>query len=73
METKLTTKTVREHEANGRLIAAAPDLLAALNGLLDVNARQGVSDEDYEAAVEAANAAIAKAEGTPRGWQEVEA
>lgn len=45
-------------EANGRLVSAAPELLAALQGVLRVADRQ--TDEFY-----AARAAIAKATGMP--------
>ena len=45
-------------EANARLIAAAPDLIAALKGVLRVADR--ATDE-----FDAARAAIAKAEGNP--------
>ena len=46
-------------EANARLIAAAPDLLAAAKGLLGLAERHGW----LHVAVDAARAAIAKAEG----------
>lgn len=46
----------QEHEANARLIAAAPDLLAALKGVLRVADRK--TDE-----FDAARAAIIRAEG----------
>jgi hypothetical protein len=53
-----------EAVANARLIAAAPDLLAALRELADVS-RAYLEHMDAEdlAALEAARAAIAKAEG----------
>ncbi len=49
-----------EGDANARLIAAAPDLLAALNRLL-------ATDEDHETVEDwaAAKAAVEKAEGKP--------
>ena len=46
-----------ELDSNARLIAAAPDLLEALRGLM--------RDPEGSAARDAAWAAIAKAEGTP--------
>jgi hypothetical protein len=45
--------------ANARLIAAAPDLLAALKGLLAIEA----DSMDGEERIEAARSAIAKADG----------
>lgn len=50
------------NEADARLIAAAPDLLAALKELLD-QAVDDVDDRRLSPAVEQARAAIAKAEG----------
>jgi hypothetical protein len=50
---------VHSSAANARLIAAAPDLLAALKALLD---KADLNDWNQEA-YEAAEAAIAKAEG----------
>ena len=58
----------REREANARLIAAAPDLLAALHRLLNMTDHPMVNwpteslPACYEAQVQA-HAAIAKAEG----------
>ena len=52
---------LRETDANARLIAAAPDLLAALGGMLTV--AQSYQDEKGQRAVQAARAAIAKATG----------
>jgi hypothetical protein len=53
------------HEANARLIAAAPDLLAALNGFV-IN-EQNLNDEHFagvqERLMKLARAAIAKATG----------
>jgi hypothetical protein len=53
---------ILQSEANARLIAAAPDLLAALRNLLDASERYIFSDECLRER-EAARAAIAKAEG----------
>jgi hypothetical protein len=51
--------------ANAALIAAAPDLLAALEELLWAAARTSLeTDGDYSDAFAAARAAIAKAQGT---------
>ncbi len=55
-------------EANARLIAAAPDLLAALKDTLDFlerhsNRWDGVNGKHPQLVVTAARAAIAKAEG----------
>ena len=65
-----TQKPCKEMEANANLIAAAPDLLAALNRLVDLHLceQEGVgagmpTAEDWYEAVEAAEAAIEKAEG----------
>jgi len=52
-----------EMDANARLIAAAPDMLRALERLVWLNTSQGVSDYDYDTAMENANAAIARAHG----------
>lgn len=51
--------------ANARLIAAAPDLLAALEDLLDLGRAGFIRGEDIAVtrAVDAARAAIAKAKG----------
>lgn len=51
---------LEEADANGRLVAAAPDLLAALKGVLDAASRRDSAGE-HRAEV-AALAAIAKAE-----------
>ena len=50
------------HSANARLISSAPDLLSALVALLE-QADLGEVDEETAPIVEAARAAIAKAEG----------
>ena len=57
-----------ERDANARLIAAAPELLAALKGILDVLPRDkvhpvGYTDGKQDKANDAARAAIQKAEG----------
>jgi len=54
----------RQQEANARLIAAAPELLEALQGLL-AGEEIATSLEDYAAASEKARAAISKATGEP--------
>ena len=51
---------LQERESNARLFAAAPELLAALRGVLAVGPH---GEEEYDAAVEVALAAIAKVEG----------
>jgi len=53
-----------EHEANARLIAAAPELLAALDELVDALTAGYVPQQDGRMLKEA-RALIAKAEGTP--------
>ena len=50
-----------ESEANARLIAAAPELLAALRELLALGQQESIEDGDLEAAQAAAKAAIRKA------------
>ncbi len=56
--------TSAERDANARLIAAAPDLLAALALILaDYSAAYGGDEKDEPKAMKAARAAIAKAEG----------
>jgi hypothetical protein len=49
---------LEEHQANTRLVAAAPELLEALEGVLRVADRKTVE-------FDCARAAIAKARGTP--------
>jgi hypothetical protein len=53
----------KEIVANAHLIAAAPDLLEALEKILVLNATQGVGYDEWEGATEMADKAIAKAEG----------
>lgn len=53
-------------DANGRLIAAAPDLLAALRDLVAISSGKhddNAYNEEWTAAEDRARAAIAKAEG----------
>jgi hypothetical protein len=53
-----------ESEANARLIAAAPDLLATLQTLMGLSqAANGISEKNFVAAYQAAEDAIAKATG----------
>ncbi len=52
-----------ESAANARLIAAAPDLLAALEELLPAAARSIQGTTDGEPILQAARAALAKATG----------
>lgn len=56
-----TDRTEETDRANARLIAAAPDLLAALDGLLSLYRAQWGENE----ATTAAHNAIAKARGEP--------
>ena len=49
-------------EANARLIAAAPELLAALRGIIEIGKRD-LSNPKYDGYFEEARTAIAKAEG----------
>ena len=53
-----------EHEANARLIAAAPELLEALKGLR-ATIRYETANNDQQLALDKACQAIAKAEGQP--------
>ena len=48
---------------DARLIAAAPDLLAALNDLLADAVRLGITDSEYSGSAIEARAAIARATG----------
>jgi len=59
--------TGQTHEANARLIAAAPELLEALEDLvyLAEAAMREVGEYDIEAELADARAAIAKARGEP--------
>lgn len=52
-----------EAKANARLIAAAPELLGALEGLCSLAELRPGHLQDYKAAVAAARSAIAKATG----------
>jgi hypothetical protein len=52
------------NEANARLIAAAPELLEALEAFKAIDAFEGWHPK-YRDAIEKAEAAIAKATGTP--------
>lgn len=64
-----STMSAFAQEANARLIAAAPELLEALRGLLALDKehhQRGHDDEDICQEVQAARAAIAKAEGENR-------
>ena len=54
-----------EQEANARLIAASPDLLAACEWIVQPDHAIGSNAEFKEKATEIARAAIAKAKGTP--------
>ena len=60
-----------DHKANGRLIAAAPEMLEALRAILRECAithkhwGEGSNLKEANAAVDSARAAIARAEGIP--------
>lgn len=58
--------TEEEAEANARLIAAAPELLEALEWIVNPDYAIGSNAEYKHAAVEVAKAAIAKATGEPQ-------
>lgn len=53
-----------DNRANARLIAAAPDLLEALRGLLPDAVGNHIGGPDTQARIDAARAAIAKATGS---------
>lgn len=55
----------KEAAANSRLIAAAPDLLVALEGLLSAYNDPGNTGSTHDDKVKAARAAIAKAQVKP--------
>lgn len=59
--TGINDKWTPEDEANARLIAAAPELLAALRELLALGQQESIEDGELEAAQKAARAAIKKA------------
>lgn len=63
MVADLDWNTPLENMANARLIAAAPELLEAVNNLLDYVVIPEQRDSGYQAAVEQAEAALAKARG----------
>ncbi len=56
-----TTGAIRVAQANARLIAAAPELLEALQYLIQGRPGEAQFDRLYDARVNAARAAIAKA------------
>lgn len=61
----------KEHEANARLIAAAPEMLAALRGLVREHIKRGPFDEplgqsEQSPQINAALAAISKAQDNPQ-------
>jgi len=57
------SETGQENLTNARLIASAPDLLSALEGMLEHADMGEIHDEETLCAVNAARAAIAKAKG----------
>ena len=63
----LTVNMVKDYEiaqANARLIAAAPDLLGALQNMLaQYNTVHGTGDMEMQSAIDFAHKAIAKARG----------
>lgn len=74
MGVELATETIAEvcdgspcALADARLIAAAPDLLAAAIRILSLNRTQGVEDEDYRMAEEDLEAAIERATNGKEG------
>lgn len=63
---KIATLSATNFEANARLIAAAPDLLAELHRIVDANPRlwdEDMRDQFEQWAKNRARAAIAKVEG----------
>jgi hypothetical protein len=59
----ITTSTTDRDKANARLMAAAPCLLAAIQGLIDTCPACSDTTERFQAANDVARAAIAKATG----------
>lgn len=57
-------KSEKERDANRRLIAAAPDMLSALQSCYDMIAEE-CADGEYTEQAKAARAAILKATGEP--------
>jgi len=55
--------SISEEEANARLISAAPDLLSALDSLLNKINAHGLENKHMIATIEKAELAIAKAKG----------
>lgn len=53
-----------QSKSDARLIAAAPDLLEALKALIFAAGNLHPSDDSFWVAIKAADAAVAKAEGT---------
>ena len=58
----ITEEGEREIQANARLIAAAPDLLEALRGVLDIGKRD-LTNPKYDGFFESARRAVQKATG----------
>jgi hypothetical protein len=61
-ETMIAEVFSRKPEADARLIAAAPELLEALEGIIEIGKRD-MSNEKYDGYFESARAAITKARG----------